>query len=261
MSQAWETLCKLEPATLAQYAGAVLAKLEDYSDWHIRRSALEALARLEPATLAEHANAVLARLQDTNYNVRRAAFLTLQKLEPATLAQHADAVVEQLEDSDQRVRAFALDTLAKLEPATLAQYSGAVVARLDDYITWPCIAAVKALGKLEPTTLAQLTSAVLKMVDVLEDGSLDVRTAVVATLRALPRCVIHDVDLESHDLDYLHGRLLGRLAWYRCRLRWRVRRFALYWYSLPYRPSGPGHARDVEAWDRMVGRRVAPRTG
>ena len=157
-----------------------------------------------------------------------------------------------------RVREQALDTLAKLEPATLAQYSDAVVARLDDS-TCPCIAAVKALGKLEPTTLAQLTSAVLEMVDVLEDddGSLNVRTAVVATLRALPRCVIHDLDLESNDLDYLHGRLLGRLAWYRCRLRWRVQRFALYWYSLPYRPSGPGHARDVEAWDRMVGRRVA----
>ena len=154
------------------------------------------------------------------------------------------------------MREQALDTLAKLEPATLAQYSDAVVARLDDS-TCPCIAAVKALGKLEPTTLAQLTSAVLEMVDVLEDddGSLNVRTAVVATLRALPRCVIHDLDLESNDLDYLHGRLLGRLAWYRCRLRWRVQRFALYWYSLPYRPSGPGHARDVEAWDRMVGSR------
>ena len=46
--------------------------------------------------------------------------------------------------------------------------------------------------------------------------------------------------------------VLGRLKWYRHRLRLRVQRLALYWYALPYRPSGPDHARDVEAWDRMI---------
>ena len=46
--------------------------------------------------------------------------------------------------------------------------------------------------------------------------------------------------------------LSGRLRWYRCRLRLLcVERLALYWYALPYRPSGPGHTRDVRKWDQM----------
>ena len=45
---------------------------------------------------------------------------------------------------------------------------------------------------------------------------------------------------------------MGRLRWYRYRLHLRVQRLALYWYALPYRPSGPGHARDVAEWDRMI---------
>ena len=68
------------------------------------------------------------------------------------------------------------------------------------------------------------------------------------TLLALPLVVTRDIDFESHNM---RRRLLGRIAWYRCRLRLRVRRIALYWYALPYRPTGPGHAREVEAWGRM----------
>ena len=42
------------------------------------------------------------------------------------------------------------------------------------------------------------------------------------------------------------------LAQYADAIVMRVERLALYWYALPYRPNGPGHARDVEAWDRMT---------
>ena len=52
--------------------------------------------------------------------------------------------------------------------------------------------------------------------------------------------------------DELRSRLLGRVAWYRCRIRLRVRSLSLYWYALTYSPSGPGHARDVEAWNHMI---------
>ena len=96
----------------------------------------------------------------------------------------------------------------------------------------------------------------------IRDSSWRVRRAAWNTLTMLPRYVryaIRGVDcneLLSRELDHgeveeLRSRLLGRVAWYRCRIRLRVRSLSLYWYALPYRPSGPGHARDVEAWGQM----------
>jgi hypothetical protein len=84
----------------------------------------------------------------------------------------------------------------------------------------------------------------------LEDDEDIVRDKAMHTLRALPRFVTRPGDI--FDSRSVRSRLLGRLGWYRCRLRLRAQRLALYWYALPYRPSGPGHARDVEAWDRMT---------
>ena len=85
--------------------------------------------------------------------------------------------------------------------------------------------------------------------------------------KRLPRFVTRSIDFalalgagaDFDDVDFNYNfarrQLLARLAWYRCRIRLRVQRLALYWYALPYRPNGPGHARDVEAWDRMNGNR------
>merc|ERR1711908_6551 len=123
-----------------------------------------------------------------------------------------NAVIARLEDDNGFVRAVALETLGKLEPVTLAQHANAVIARL-------------------------------------EDSHEMVRNTALTTLNALPLAVTRDVDLESSDV---RSRLLGRLAWYNYSRRVRMKRIALYWYALPYRPSGPGHARDVEAWGRMV---------
>ena len=192
----------------------------------VRVTALETLGRLELATLALHADAVLARLEDSEWFVRDAALDTLRKLEPPTLARYADAVVARLEDSEWEMRHAALKTLGNLEPATLARYADAVATRLED--------------SDESVRDAQL-----------------VRRAAWDTLRKLPRAVTRDLHLTSKkkgaDVHVAHVRskVLGRASWYRCRLRLRVRRLALYWYALPYRPSGPGHARDVAAWDRM----------
>ena len=124
------------------------------------------------------------------------------------------------------VRELALETLAKLEPMTLAQHAGVVVARLDD-----------------PSGHARAMACQL--------------------LEMLPRYVryvtlgVDCKELQSRALNHgeveeLRSRLLGRVAWYRCRIRLRVRSLSLYWYALPYRPSGPGHARDVEAWNHMI---------
>ena len=73
--------------------------LED-SDWDLRLEALTTRGQLEPAALALYADAVVARLSDSSEYVRMGALEMLHKLEPATLAQHADAIVARLEDSD-----------------------------------------------------------------------------------------------------------------------------------------------------------------
>ena len=126
-----------------------------------------------------------------------------------------DVLLEGLEDSEADVREEALQILGKLKPATLAQHADAMVARLKNWY---------------PDAIR--------------------RRAILETLRALPRFIIRDIDLIPR--SGLGPWLLARLAWYRCRLRLRVRRLALYWYALPYRPNGPGHARDVEAWGRIL---------
>merc|ERR1712070_553821 len=139
------------------------------------------------------------------------------------MGQHAHAVVTMLDDSASCVRYRALQTLGKLEPATLVQYANAV------------------LNLLEDTHLVRVLFGV--------DGTLTTMSPqVTRTLRGLPRFVTHGVDFHAPEL---RSRLLGRLGWYKCRLILRVRSHTLYWYALPYRPSGPGHARDVEAWNLM----------
>ena len=206
----------LKPETFAQYADAVIARLED-SDWDCRRQALETLGlQLKPSTLAQHADAILARLVDESTVVRSEALSTLQMLEPLALAQHADAVVARLEDTDWGVRTSALNTLRKLEPARLARYATDVFRMFGDANAHVCCAAR-------------------------------------LTLRVLPRSVIGPVQFRFENGVSMRNYLMGRVGWYRLRLRLRLKCLLLYWYALPYRPSGAGHARDVEAWERMVG--------
>ena len=252
-------LKELEPALLVQHADALVASLED-SCFGVRWQALEILGNLEPATLAQHAVAVGARLEDSDRHVRRNALATLGKLDPATLAQHAHSVLARLEDSHWGVRKAALQTLGQLEPAALAQHACAVVARLEDDDWHVGLAALETLGNLEPAALAHHAHALLP---ILAFSSLYrpamLRDAVDILRHGLPRFVRHGInfgdsgDPNNDDIDFYHlsRRLMGRTAWYRCRIRLRVRSLALYWYALPYRPSGPGHARDVETWDRM----------
>jgi hypothetical protein len=198
----------------------LLARLEDPA-FAVRYKALNTLGKRDPAAAARHADAVVAKLEDASAGVRRLALVTLGNLEPVVLAQLSDAVVARLEDANGGVREAALETLRVLEPAVLAQHAGAVVGKLNDRF---CL-------------------------QIFPSGPLyyNVRDEAWKTLLALPLLVTRDIDFKSH----IRGRLLGRIAWYRCRLRLRVRRIALYWYALPYRPSGPGHARDMEAWGRM----------
>ena len=230
-----------DPGTLAIHADA----LED-SSWHVRYTTLQTLRQLDPATL-QHAGAIVARLEDSDSLVRAQALMTLSLLDPATLAQHAGAVVARLEDDGVYVCEKALMTLGQLDPATLAQHAGAVVARLEDDGVYVRQKALMALGKLDPATLAQpgITAAIA---DSILSGRSCVTEPAIEIFRALPKVITSNIDLTSADG---RSRLIGRAAWYRCRLRLRWRRVALYWYALPYRPSGPGHARDVEAWERM----------
>ena len=249
------------------------SKLED-ADWYVRYNALlKALGKLEPETLAQYAAEVIARLEDTEY-VCMAALHTLDKLEPATLAQHSDAVVNMLDNPRDLTCEYALMTLGKLDPATLALHANAVIAMLKDDARSVRAKALNTICKLDQATLTQHADAVVAMLkDTTDVGRVQVRGAALAPLRALPHYIIRGIDFDdlrkralaaknarelfrdSREFEVLHSQLLGRLRWYRCRIRWRVQRLVLYWYALPYRPSGPGHARDVEAWDRMVGSR------
>ena len=219
---------------------------------------MEALRTLDPATIAQHAGAVVARLEDPDENFRLRALDTLSKLDLLPLAQHVDAVVRRLEDTDQLVRVQAVRLLGTLEPATLAQHADALVRRLEDTDGDVRRVALYTMEKLDPATITPHASAVIAM---FEDSDLDVRMTAFDTLRALPHFITRyilpervrwNTSLFHGKCGLLRARLLGRLGWYRCRLRLRVRRLALYWYALPYRPNGPGHARDVEAWDRMI---------
>ena len=185
------------------------------------------------------------------------------------LARRADGVVTRLEDDDCVVRREALETLRQLEPPTLAKHAGAIAARLEDEDYTIRSIAVETLGKLEPARFAQHADALVAMFNVGRYGHSTVsRDALAMLSHRLPRFVVLGIDFDSAldfdcnsalDFDFsnkvVRRRLLGRLAWYRCRLRLRVHRLALYWYALPYHPDGPGHARDVEAWDRMNGNR------
>ena len=259
-----QTLAKLEPAALAQHADAVTARLEDVNE-NVRMHALLTLRELEPVTLAQHANAVIGRLEDSVMQVRCSALGTLGKLNPAVLAQHAGAVVGKLDDSHGGVRGQAWKTLSKLNWAALAQHADTVVARLEDSSGFVREHAFE--------TLRKLPRFVTRSVDFSSSNSYNERGEHYATLAAAYAGLCRELAEAARrsvtaaigaawpalrgpnppqmDVLALRSRLMGRLAWYRCRLRLRVRRTALYWYALPYRPSGPGHARDVEAWGQM----------
>jgi hypothetical protein len=249
-------LAKLEPATLAPHAEAVVAMLEDSIE-QVRCGAVDLLAMLEPETLAQHAVAVVAILENSAWGVRATALEALGKLEPAALAQHAHVVLARLEDSKWYVRMGALVTLGKLEPASLAQYADAVVARLEDSDEQVRehsrelvrSAAVETLGKLDPVRFAQYADAVI---DKLDDDSGTVRSAASNSLmRALPQAVTRGLNLDYGDAG--RSQLRARLRWYKHGLHFRLRRIALRWYALPYRPGGAGCARDVEEWGQMIG--------
>ena len=249
-------LAKLEPATLAPHAEAVVAMLEDSIE-QVRCGAVDLLAMLEPETLAQHAVAVVAILENSAWGVRATALEALGKLEPAALAQHAHVVLARLEDSKWYVRMGALVTLGKLEPASLAQYADAVVARLEDSDEQVRehsrelvrSAAVETLGKLDPVRFAQYADAVI---DKLDDDSGIVRSAASNSLmRALPQAVTRGLNLDYGDAG--RSQLRARLRWYKHGLHFRLRRIALRWYALPYRPGGAGCARDVEEWGQMIG--------
>ena len=171
---------------------------------------------------------------------RKDALETLGKLEPAKLAQHTEAVVARLEDSDYEVRQEALRTMGKLDPARLAQHAGAVIN------TW--LERHPNDENFDGGFIYDHSRRVKQRAEVCASA--------LALIRALP--CYRDIDLVSGDMrsadvrSRLRSRLLARLRWYVYGLRLRLQRIALYWYALPYRPSGPGHSRDVVAWESMT---------
>ena len=138
----------------------------------------------------------------------------------------------------------ALETLGKVEPACLAPHTGAVIdtwlelhpndENFYDIVSFYDISLVRRQRERRALACA----------------------SALALIRALPW--YRDIDFVSVNMrsadvrSRLRSRLLARLRWYMYGLRLRVQRIALYWYALPYRPSGPGHSRDVVAWESMM---------
>ena len=210
-----------------------------------RYSALRCLGNMGSEVIAQNADAVIARLADSDADVRVLALGALGALELAALASHAGAVVGALEDDDDGVRCDALEVLGKLEPHTRAQHADAVAARLDDseaHVRAQALCTL-SLGTLDPATFSQHAAAVAARV---EDDDAGVRDVAFAML---PHVVTRGLQVFSTNV---RSRLLARLRWHRYRQRLPLQRIALYWYALPYRPSGAGHARDVEAWGRIL---------
>ena len=239
----------------------MFARLRDSSE-SVREYACQVLIELAPEMLAPYADSdiLVARLEHSNVRVRRWALHVLECMGAATIALHADAVVAMLEDNFDEVRARALETLCNLEPAALARHADALVAMLEDSCDEARRWALRSLHKLEPATLVQHAAAVISRLQ--RDSHPGVRREAERILRSLPLTITRGVDFDFPPLRSLRSQLLGRLGWYRCRLRVRAERLALYWYALPYRPSGQGHARDVEAWGRMIdthGQRETPK--
>ena len=189
---------------------------------------------------AKRIDALVRDLGDSDHRVSDSALLYLDGVEPATLARHAGAVLSKLHSEQANTRCLALVVLCNLEPAELVKHAHALLSMLDDHE----VISEAFVGFLNKMGLATI------------DVGDSVRNVAICTLWGLPAFVTCDDGFHRRDFDdpapgNLRSRLLGRIAWYRCRLRMRVRHIALYWYALPYRPSGPGHARDVAAWDQM----------
>ena len=88
----------------------------------VRSAAVSTLGKLDAATLAQHAPAIVARLDDPDSGVRWAAVRALGQLDAATLTPHAIAIVARLDDPESGVRSAAVRALGKLDAATLAQH-------------------------------------------------------------------------------------------------------------------------------------------
>ena len=112
---AGQLLGKLDAATLALHAPAVVDKLEDPIG--VRHEALAALG-MHSAALADHAAAVVAKLEDKDKGVRHAAVQTLIKLDAATLEPlqwlHEAAIREKLAKWDSEERGESLKILRML---------------------------------------------------------------------------------------------------------------------------------------------------
>ena len=257
---ALQLIAKLKPTALARYTNAVVAKLYDSSEV-VREQALCTLENVDPATFWAFADAVVARLEDELDDVRFAALRTLHlRLEPADIAQYADALLARLADAHARLRPLALMLLGKMEPRTLAQYADRLLASLEeDNSEHVPACALRALGKLEPAMLtARALFAIVRQIEYPGMTSAHEIALVVmhGFVNAFPSLKAMAGEIDQFLLHVATSgarlRLGARLRWLIYGLHLRMRRIALYWYARPYKPSGPGHARDVQAWDGMI---------
>ena len=263
---ALETLGTLDPPVLAQYADAVAKLLTNpglagsgaegpglagSGAEEVQARAMDTLAKLEPAALARHADAIVAMRRDASERTRTWVWSTLRTLDPAAIAKYAEDVkICILEEEDESVRLFAMETLCRLNGAVLAQHA--------HFFTLAGVHRFFSIGAEAPTSANEV--ALLQGLSRIRGCTKFRKLALHALRDRLPQFITRGMDSEmelaltDEEAFVLVGlEIMARVRWYRLRLALRVKRLALYWYALPYRPSGAGHARELEAWDGMFG--------
>jgi len=134
---AWRTFGGLSAAVLAQHLPAVLGPaLARNTAYLLRATALSVLSKLDAASLAPHAPAVVSMLEDPSAKVRAAAFDVLINLEPTLLAQKVPAMLPLLQDPNEEVRFGAMNTLAFVDAASLPVHVRPLVRAFLDGGCW-----------------------------------------------------------------------------------------------------------------------------
>ena len=205
--RAMEDLVQTAPELLMQHIDANRAKLFTNRYFELRSSAVRALSKLPEAFKVKLAHIIFDALEDSEEEVRESAVQVLSSMP----GQH-ERLVTMLGDADWRVRSLTLKIMGRrFSTKELATHAPAVVAVLDDDRFYPAQLAVRTLDMMPMSTLAQHHEAL----------------AVRLRKRKVPKGL---------------GKLVGRLAWYRCKTKLLLQQIIEPWAIRAWAPGKRTHA-------------------
>lgn len=154
-----QNLHELEPATIAQFAGAIVRMLR-HPNISVTMYAADTLGTIEPELHAQIASVVTKMLTDTDPRVRVSALAALGQLKRQPVVQHTSTITPYLKAAHRCVRYSARELVGKLEHAALALHAGAIAGIQNDDECRVRYMAVTLL-KVEPTEHTSNTSAIV----------------------------------------------------------------------------------------------------